>query len=122
MSPRDGLRRVVDALDSHGVEVRDVNGTHRARCPIHEGGSNDSLSVQHLGPRSGDRGGRARLRCFGGCDELQVLDLIGLTLADLYDEPIPADARSAVREFPTCPAPAVWSGWCSAISPRRSGR
>lgn len=99
MSPRDGLHRVRNALSSYGAEVHEVNGTHRARCPGHQGTSNDSLSVQHLEPKSGDRGGRARLRCFGGCDELQVLDLIGLTLADLYDEPIPAAARSAVREF-----------------------
>ncbi len=48
MSRFDGLHRVVDALRAHGVEVREVNGTYRARCPIHQGSSNDSLSVQRL--------------------------------------------------------------------------
>ena len=100
MSHHDGLHRVVDALRAHGVEVREVHGQHRARCPLHEGTSNDSLSVQHLDPKGRDGGGRARVRCFGGCDELAVLDLIGLSVADLYDEPIPGRARQAMREYP----------------------
>jgi 5S rRNA maturation endonuclease (ribonuclease M5) len=56
--------------------------------------------VQHLDPKGRDGGGRARVRCFGGCDELAVLDLIGLSVADLYDEPIPGRARQAMREYP----------------------
>lgn len=101
MADHDGLHRVLDALDRAGVQRKEQkDGSWRARCPVHEGTSADSLSVQHHQPTTRDAGGRARIRCFGGCDELQVLDLLGLTLADLYDDPIPAGGRGVVREFP----------------------
>jgi AAA domain-containing protein/Toprim domain-containing protein len=99
MSPRDGFHRVLAAADSHGVALRPQNdGSHRGRCPIHQGTSTNSLSVQHLEPKPGDRGGRARIRCFAGCDEKQILDLLGLDWPDIYDEPIPVGARGAIRE------------------------
>lgn len=97
MTARDGLRRVLDALGEHGAAVKEGGGYYAARCPAHED-SNPSLSVQHVEPK-GDAGGRARVRCHAGCDERDVLAVLGLALADLYDEPIPARSRDALREF-----------------------
>lgn len=98
MSARDGLERVRAALDAHGVALKShSDGSLRGRCPIHQGQTTTSLSVRHHVPRGSDRG-RAQLRCFGGCDELDVLDLIGLGLGDLYDDPPPKTPGSVTRE------------------------
>jgi hypothetical protein len=70
------------------------DGSWRGRCPVHDGQSRDSLSLRHIEPRAGDRCGRAQLRCFAGCDERDVLDRIGLGLADLYDTTPPSTGRA----------------------------
>lgn len=99
MSARDGLNRVVGALNDHGCSPSPKCGYYAARCPAHDD-HDPSLSVQHIEPKGGQAGGRAWVRCYTGCDELQVLAVLGLTLADLYDDPIPTGARRAVHEYP----------------------
>lgn len=99
MTAKDGLHRVRDTLVDHGtaMESRD-DGSWRGRCPRHGGQSKDSLSLRHIEPKAGDRCGRAQLRCFGGCDERDILADIGLDLADLYDEAPPKISGEVVRE------------------------
>lgn len=53
-----------------------------ARCPAHEDRS-PSLSIRELAD------GRLLLHCFAGCGAADVLAVLGLTLADLYPEPLP---------------------------------
>jgi hypothetical protein len=50
-----------------------------ARCPAHEDRS-PSLSVRRF-PQ------RVRIKCFTGCTDEAVLDALGLTVSDLFDDP-----------------------------------
>ncbi|HVL83595.1 MAG TPA: AAA family ATPase [Pseudonocardia sp.] len=97
MTARAGLDRVRAGLERHGVQVEwhEKDGSWRGRCPIHQGKTRTSLSVRHHVPRGSDRG-RAQLRCWAGCDERDVLALVGLTLADLYDDPPPPTPGATV--------------------------
>jgi len=52
-----------------------------ARCPAHEDRS-PSLSVRELAD------GRVLINCFAGCGAADVLDAIGLRMADLFDKPV----------------------------------
>lgn len=94
----NALQTVLDALEGHDAGVRAQGGYYTARCPTHDD-HNPSLTVAHLDGKAGDRGGRVRVRCHAGCDELGVLAAIGLGLRDLYDDPIP-NGRGVVREHP----------------------
>ena len=50
----------------------------RARCPVH-GGTSFSLSIEQ-------QADRVLMHCFAECSTLDVLDRLGLRLADLYDD------------------------------------
>jgi len=78
--------RVIDAL---GPRVRRHN-THQATalCPAHDD-HDPSLSVTH----SGDR---VLLNCQTGCDPEEVVAEIGLTMADLFDQPHPNGTKPTV--------------------------
>ena len=71
---------ITEALREHGSKVK-VNGTGKAQaqCPAHDD-RNPSLSIDH-------KNGKALLNCFAECDYKQILHIIGLTEADLFDEP-----------------------------------
>ncbi|MFR9806451.1 hypothetical protein ACL02T_29805 [Pseudonocardia sp. RS010] len=89
---RSSFVRVADALAQ-----RDRVSTHRgdqlyARCPAHDDG-NASLSVTwRTDSRTG--AGRTFVRCHTGCDTRDVVDALGLSLSDLYDEPPARPANS----------------------------
>ncbi len=79
MSPAQ--ERLVAALELAGQPVRRHRPHEvRSRCPAHEGQSADSLSV------TGTEG-QVLVHCFGGCETREVIATLGLTMADLYDEP-----------------------------------
>lgn len=72
--------RVTDALEAAGYRVEDKHGYSMAQCPVH-GDNKPSMSVRQLGDR-------ARLKCFAqDCDDVEILERIGLTIADLFDSP-----------------------------------
>lgn len=77
--------KVVDALDRLGHLPAHIDGRqngHRrlmVRCPGHDDHS-PSLSIKHEGDRT-------LIHCFAGCEAERVLEALGLTLADLFDEP-----------------------------------
>ena len=53
--------RIVAALSAHGADVRPgAHGSNRARCPAHDGSSNNSVNVTQIE-------GQALIHCFGGC-------------------------------------------------------
>lgn len=70
--------RVLDALEQH-VQVLRRGDQSRAQCPVH-GSRGLTLSV-----RRGD--GRATVHCFANCEDVSILDAIGLKIGDLFDEP-----------------------------------
>ena len=73
--------RIVDKLIADGRKVSTRReGEVRAKCPAHNGQSDDSLSVRSTESR-------ALIYCHGGCERHDVLDALGLTDADLFDEP-----------------------------------
>lgn len=73
--------RIVSLLRDDGRKVTHPReGEARAKCPAHNGESDNSLAVK----RTSDR---ALLHCHGGCDVSEVLDALNLTKRDLYDNP-----------------------------------
>lgn len=82
-TPRTGgsaFDRVTDALRADGRKVSTPrDGEARAKCPAHNGNSDDSLSVK----RTEDR---ALIYCHSGCDRQDVLAALGMTDGDLFDE------------------------------------
>jgi hypothetical protein len=79
----------VDLLLSRLERVRKCGRGYIAKCPAHDDRS-ASLSVAE-----GDDG-RALLRCFATCTPLEVVQAVGLTLADLFVAPV-ADMSPAGR-------------------------
>ena len=70
--------RLIDRLE--GVKETGP-GRWIARCPAHDDRS-PSLSIRELDD------GRILIHDFGGCGGPDVMDAVGLTLSDLYPEPI----------------------------------
>lgn len=75
MSAGAGLARLKAALEKHGCKVKGSN----AQCPAHED-DRPSLSI-------GQGKGKAILKCHGGCETDAVLEALGMSAADLADEP-----------------------------------
>ena len=70
--------KILDRLD----KVKSTGpGRWLAKCPAHEDRS-PSLSIRELDD------GRVLLHCFAGCEIGDVLDALGLELADLFERPI----------------------------------
>lgn len=78
---------------------------HRALCPSC-GGRSRKLSVLQTDD------GRVLLHCFGGCAAVEVIGAVGLTLADLFPEPLapqtPEQRRATRRQ-------AQEAGWGAAL-------
>lgn len=85
--------RIIDALRTNGSQVDDRNTTVKAQCPAHDD-SSPSLSVS---PRRDGKG--VVLHCHAGCDTTAVVAALGLTMADLFDEPKARQVFSARRDY-----------------------
>ncbi len=75
MSRGDGLARLRQALEDHGSQVRGTS----AQCPAHED-RQASLSI-------GQGRDGALVNCHAGCATDAVLEALGMSAADLFDEP-----------------------------------
>lgn len=74
--------RILDALREHGAAVRDTGASKAsAQCPAHED-QTPSLSVTGIE-------GQTLIYCHAGCQPVDVLAALGLSMRDLYDEPKP---------------------------------
>lgn len=83
--------RVLDQLRGSGSHIRETRGGQAmAQCPAHDDRT-ASLSIRRLP-------GRATLHCFTGCDDEDVLAVLGLTVADLFDAP--RGGREVVKVTP----------------------
>jgi AAA domain len=79
--------RLVDVLEN----VKHPSGNPdkaRANCPAHDSASRSSLSIKRTE-------GKALIYCFGGCTPDQILDALGWSKADLYD-----DRKGYVYSYP----------------------
>jgi len=68
------VERILDRLEGY----KERRGELRARCPAHQGNSEDSLSI-----KEGDDG-RALLACHAGCDLHNIVAALGLGVVDLF--------------------------------------
>lgn len=86
--------RLIDRLES----VRQVAADRwLARCPAHDDKS-PSLSI-----REGDDG-RVLIYCFAGCGAVDVVEALGLGLADLFPERLADYSTKRRRHAPPIPA------------------
>lgn len=85
------LDRVTDALQHHGCNVRGRS----AQCPAHE----DRAPSLSIGQRKDGNG--VVLNCHAGCDPQDVVMALGLTMQDLFDEPMEKRERpQVVAQYP----------------------
>jgi len=68
------LKKVLDRLEDYTVRKDE----YRARCPAHNGNSDDSLSI-----KEGDDG-RALLICHAHCETEDILEALDLGMTDLF--------------------------------------
>ena len=61
----------------------------RARCPHHQGTSDNSLSIDPADDR-------VILHCFGGCEHTAVVHALGLRMADLFVEQRPSNGHKRI--------------------------
>lgn len=86
-------QRVEEALDGHSCKGRGSSW----QCPSHEDRA-PSLSISNR--RDGDG---VVLKCHAGCATEDVVSALGLTMADLFDEPLENRERPRiVAEYPYC--------------------
>lgn len=71
------FERVRDALAQGGYQPRQAQGGTMARCPAHDD-RNPSLSVREAAE------GRVLLYCFAGCQTVDVVAALGLSMRDLF--------------------------------------
>ena len=64
-----------------------------ASCPAH----GDKTPSLHVSWTRGPNGGSVLLRCHAGCENRDVVDALGLTWPDLFDEPLPERERTFDR-------------------------
>ena len=73
--------RLLDRLD----QVKETSpGQWKARCPAHDD-KTPSLSVT-------ENDDRVLVHCFAGCATVDIMESIGLSLADLFDQPLERQA------------------------------
>jgi hypothetical protein len=65
--------------------------TWRAKCPAHDGQSCDSLSISETDET-------VLLKCWGGCENFEVLSAVGLEFRDLYPIRFTPDMTPAERK------------------------
>jgi hypothetical protein len=95
------VERVRAALLETGCAPRGPAQRTRARCPVH-GSKGPTLALSQ--GRSG-----AVVKCHAQCETVDVLGALGLSLRDLYDEPLEASPR-APRATPRPVGPAEQVG------------
>lgn len=81
MTDHTAFDRIVGALEHHGCRTMGRGNRVRSQCPGH-----DSAGLSLIVSRRTDAAG---VHCFAGCDTVDVLAVLGLTLRDLFDGELP---------------------------------
>lgn len=63
--------------------ARKAGRNWRARCPVHQGASDTSLSLREA------EDGRVLLHCYAGCEPAAIVAELGLSMRDLFPDPPP---------------------------------
>lgn len=84
MTPVDRLLLRLDGVKGNPPKCK-------AKCPSHEDGS-PSLSITSLDD------GRVLIHCFAGCSAADILAAVGMSLADLFPEPLGEFSGKGHRE------------------------
>jgi 5S rRNA maturation endonuclease (ribonuclease M5) len=86
--------RITDALRDHGSTVTETGDSKaKAQCPAHV----DAKASLSVGPRRDGKG--VVIHCHAGCEPPDVMAALGLTMADLFDEPKMRDAWNPTRNY-----------------------
>lgn len=91
MSTGDARRRLEQALADHGCSVRG----NAAQCPSPEHANGDRNASLSIG--QGREG--VVLNCHVGCETDVILEALGMSRADLYDEPLKRHKRRVAAEY-----------------------
>lgn len=83
----ESFQRVIAALESTGSRVAVSGSTAMAQCPSHDD-ANPSLSI--TGTES-----RVLIKCHGECSTEAVVEALGLSMADLFNDTARASSMSA---------------------------
>lgn len=88
-SPTDvgALERLLDAARDKGLVVQELEGRAMVQCPAHNDGR-PSLSVRPIE-------GSVLVYCMAGCPTADVVEALGLTMGDLFD-----DSSGFAYEYP----------------------
>ncbi|MGL5826795.1 MAG: hypothetical protein ACRCYU_18590, partial [Nocardioides sp.] len=92
---RSSLDRVITALEARGLSVRQSRSdSAMSACPVHD----ENTGSMHITWRGGPRGGGVLLYCHGcQAPAAQIVEALGLTMSDLFDEPLPEHERNQWR-------------------------
>jgi hypothetical protein len=106
--------RVIDAVRNNGGTVIERGNGAASQCPAHPDRA-PSLSVSHRRDGTG-----VILHCFAGCEYTSILDALGLTPRDLFDETKsrPAPCRPRPTAPPRPPATDTSRDYISALADR----
>ncbi|WP_143703974.1 MULTISPECIES: hypothetical protein [Luteimonas] len=100
-APLDHLLSKLEGVQSSGRG-------YRACCPAC-GGRSRKLSITQA------EEGRLLVHCFGGCVTSDVLGSIGLGIADLFPERLPADSPAARHQARTAARESQWGAALEAL-------
>lgn len=98
----------LDHLLSRLEGVQSSGRGYRTRCPSC-GGQSRKLSVTEADE------GRLLVHCFGGCETSDVLGAIGLGIADLFPERLPADTPAARHQARIAARESQWGAALEAL-------
>jgi hypothetical protein len=98
-NPQTGTayERLIDRIRNQGKPVRDSGREVRTACPAHEGDNRESLVIYN-------KPGKAKVVCWAGCDDRDVLAVLGFGIGDLYDD---VKVRTVQRVDQLAPVPPV---------------
>lgn len=83
-----------ESLLSRLTRVRKTGpGRWVSTCPSHGSGRNQALAIREMAD------GRTLAHCFAGCGVSDVLDAVGLSLADLFPESIASAETGGDRRY-----------------------
>jgi 5S rRNA maturation endonuclease (ribonuclease M5) len=74
----DAYKRFIDAARDKGLTVQELDGRAMVQCPAHNDGR-PSLSVRPIE-------GSVLVYCMAGCQTLDVVEGLGLSMSDLFDD------------------------------------
>lgn len=82
----------VDILISRLPKVkRTGKDSWRAACPAHQGTNPNALAIRDAGD------GKILVKCFHGCETLDVLQSVGLDMSDLFEDDARRDFKSVAE-------------------------